>query len=473
MKTICRAVIFALCMTAPRFANAATHKVPADYATIQVAIDAASAGDVVLVDPGTYVGQLKLKPGITLRSVGQEKVDTDRFARAMCTIIDAGGNLGMAPGVEMAEGSQLDGFTVTNVGTFDEHSWQTHFEQHGEQLADSTGVAGAEASRPGVRVRGVACRIAYCVIHHNGDVGIAIEGAECQEETSICHNWVYRNMGGGIGIAGRSNVIVRDNRCDENLRSGIGCRHASPIIEQNECSRNVRAGIGCREGSHAIIRQNRCHRNQRAGIGIRMPETAPLVEDNECFENAMAGIGCRDRATPILRHNKCHHNRAAGIGCADSSEPVVIANQCYENEQAGIGVSAGVHAVIHKNECRENRQVAVGVVGGSIAIMTQNVLSRSGGVPPIVAIRADSGALLHDNELTGGGVAALLVQGRVTAHDNKFLSNADRTGQGIWVWPGATLDAFANQFDGFGPAIRADQAHIMAIRNRCTNAGEA
>jgi len=35
--------------------NAATINIPADYATIQLGINAASNGDIVLAQPGTYV----------------------------------------------------------------------------------------------------------------------------------------------------------------------------------------------------------------------------------------------------------------------------------------------------------------------------------------------------------------------------------------------------------------------------------
>jgi hypothetical protein len=83
--------------------------VPASQPTIQSAIDAAAAGDVVLVAPGTYHEALRLvgKP-LTLRSSGG----------AAATVIDAAG-LGLSA-IRCIDGegalTVIDGFTITGGG---------------------------------------------------------------------------------------------------------------------------------------------------------------------------------------------------------------------------------------------------------------------------------------------------------------------------------------------------------------------
>jgi hypothetical protein len=50
-------------------------RVPQDYKTIQEAIDAASQGDTILIDPGTYVENLRVdKRGLTIRGTDPEQV---------------------------------------------------------------------------------------------------------------------------------------------------------------------------------------------------------------------------------------------------------------------------------------------------------------------------------------------------------------------------------------------------------------
>ncbi|AKJ01860.1 right-handed parallel beta-helix repeat-containing protein [Archangium gephyra] len=78
--------------------------VPAEYATIQAAIDAAKPGEVVRVLPGTYFEHVKLKRGVHLQGSG-----------ASVTLLD--GQQGALPLVDLsnAPGSVVSGFTFQGV----------------------------------------------------------------------------------------------------------------------------------------------------------------------------------------------------------------------------------------------------------------------------------------------------------------------------------------------------------------------
>lgn len=461
-----RHFIFALLvsvMVQPAFA--ATRHVPQDHKTIQAAIDASKPGDTIAVAPGKYAEGIRLKPGIILRSDGDDAKGTDGLKRAEATIIDGGGKEGKLPGVVMAEGSTLDGFTITNVGAYDELLWKKHFDSNGEELGDEEGSVQAEGTTPAISIQGVSCTVTHCIVHHNGDVGIGILGGEKTTTAPLIRdNLAYRNMGGGIGVAEGAEPIIRGNTCKENLRAGIGCRKANPIIIDNVCFQNIRAGIGCREGSKPVMRGNKCYRNRRAGIGIRMESTGPVVEANECYENEMAGIGCRDGATPILRNNNCHNNKMAGIGC-NGAKPLIVANECRENEQAGIGMQGKGMATIQSNKCIDNKLVAIGVTQESTATITDNELSRTGGVPPIIAVKDGSSATIRDNRIAGGGVAALLVQGKATVSGNTFAGAGAKQGNAIWVWENSTASITDNAFDGYRAAVNATKATVVITDN--------
>jgi len=107
MRYICTAVVATLVLAGTSFA--ATINVPADYTTIQAAIDAASDGDVILVAPGTHTGtgneviSVSYK-AITIKASGtpEETIIDGEGARRVCRF---GGGIGA--------GTIIEGFTIT------------------------------------------------------------------------------------------------------------------------------------------------------------------------------------------------------------------------------------------------------------------------------------------------------------------------------------------------------------------------
>lgn len=79
-------------------------RVPADFPTIQAAIDAAAPGDTVKVAPGTYTESVSLRAGVCLLGSGARR-----------TILDAGGETRTLIDLTHAPGSVVAGFTLRGV----------------------------------------------------------------------------------------------------------------------------------------------------------------------------------------------------------------------------------------------------------------------------------------------------------------------------------------------------------------------
>jgi hypothetical protein len=433
---------------------AATLQVPQDQKTIQAGIDAAKVGDTVVVSAGTYKERIRLKPGFTVKSAGNNAKGQLGLKRAEATIIDGSVTGAKGPGVTMAEGSTLDGFTVTGVGKYDDALWNKHHATQGEEQShEHIGVPGTA----GIAVIDVTrCTVTNNIVHHIGYTGIAILGAQGKRVAPhVFRNVAYRNMGGGIGSMKESTATIEENVCFENFYAGIGHNNASPLVIKNTCYGNVRAGIGISEHSRPIVRGNTCYKNRRAGIGIRTgEETQPIVEHNECYENDMAGIGNRDDARPIIRNNRCYKNRMAGIGSRDGARAVIEFNECYENEMAGIGSRLGAAPVIRNNRCYKNQMAGIGAREKARPVIEDNVCfeNRMAGI----GTQQDAAAIVRNNrcyrnDMTGIGsrLGARTVVVENECFENKMAGIGSR--------------------EGAAPIIRSNRSHhnLMAgIGNR-------
>jgi len=470
-----------------------TLRVPGQYESIQAAIDGASAGDTILVSAGTYRERLQMKQGVTLRSAGPNQVGKLGLKRAEETILEGGGRLAETAGVTMAERCVLDGFTITKVGLYDDAVWQKHHATSGnDQDHDHIGKPGIA----GVEVPNVNCHVLHNIVHHVGYTGIAISGNGLPSANpQITDNICFRNMGGGIGFMKGAKGQAARNLCFENFFAGIGHDNASPTIVDNVCRNNIRAGIGISVGACPIVQGNKCYENRRAGIGIRYGgSTRPLIEDNDCYRNGMAGIGSEEHAAPLIRSNRCYRNKMAGIGVRTHATPLIVGNTCYENELSGIGQESNAVTTLINNHVHHNREaglgfnaceqgvcmavnnrvidnakVAAGIQAGWTVTLSNNQLSRSGGLPPIVMIFKGAEVTLDGNVIRGEGVAGVRVAGQVTMLGNTMeglgLRKAGPPNFAVWALPGSEVTMANNTIAHWRHGLVASKAVVNAYGN--------
>jgi hypothetical protein len=103
--------------------------VPSPYATIQSAIDAASAVDTVLVSPGTYNENITMKDGVLVMSSD---------GRAITTISSGAG--AVVTSISHGDLTLLDGFTIDGQGTaqYGLDSWTSYLRVENCSFVNST-----------------------------------------------------------------------------------------------------------------------------------------------------------------------------------------------------------------------------------------------------------------------------------------------------------------------------------------------
>jgi len=225
---------------------------PADFNTIQSAINAASYGDIIQVAPGTYGENIRLKNGISLHGSGAD-----------VTVIDGGGN-GHVVVFNMADGD-ISGFTIFNSG----HS---------------------PIYRSGIFVSQSSVTIENNIIANNAN-GIS---ASSSSVVVIKKNRIENNMalfGSGVEFHSSSGVIVSNIIANNNNNGGIYCSDSSPSIINNTIYNNFNYGIRCNPTSLQLILNNIIAYNEygiMAVDGYESPVSLLNMAYNDVWNNTTA-----------------------------------------------------------------------------------------------------------------------------------------------------------------------------------------
>ncbi|MEW6605827.1 MAG: right-handed parallel beta-helix repeat-containing protein [bacterium] len=291
-------------------ANAADLYVPGSYTTIQSAINAATNGDTVLVNNGTYIENINfLGKGITVQSV-----------HGTTTTIINGNASGSVVTFNSGEGtnSVLSGFTIQNG-----------------RATYGGGIYCSNSSSP---------TISNCSISGNsasGDGG----GIYCNSSSSptitnctISGNSASRD-GGGIYCNSSSptitNCSISGNSASGGYGGGIFCDSSSPAITNCSISGNSAGGVGggifcVSSSSPAITNCSISGNSAEDGGGIFCWSSSPAITNCSISGNSAGwggGIFCEFSSSPTIANCSISGNSASGQGggifCSSSSPTVV------------------------------------------------------------------------------------------------------------------------------------------------------
>ena len=360
------AALAALLVSGAMSATAVTLLVPQDHATIQAAVDAAQAGDVILVAKGTYDPfVVDGKTGITLKGKGKPEVDATGMAAPAAAVLNSSGivlegfvfrspdDVGEADGVLVLSSTDVTirKCTIEDIGSDGIRSSDSSgllIEKCTIQRTSSDGIEFDEDDAlllppptasiirknkflnigdDGIDLDGNGHLVEKNTVDDTGSAGIKVEGGP----NNVVEKNKIRNAGDrGVNVEGDDNLVVRNKISDGNS-DGIRARGTRNLYEKNKI-KNHDDGFDV-EATDSEFIGNKISNCGDHGFDIGSsdnPTTGNLVEGNKISKCDQNGIYVHEASNNTFRGNKAKKN-----GGFDLLDETGVGTNIYEGNKFG------------------------------------------------------------------------------------------------------------------------------------------
>ena len=372
------------------------------YASVQVAIDAATPGNDVRVGPGVFPGNVTMRDGVSLHGSGPS-----------WTILQGDLTTSVITAANIGSGETIEGFMIRNGSA--------------------------------IRGGGICCTSSASPRITNNVISENIAG-----------------IGGGIACMGNSSPSIDNNTISDNSSEGTGGAifvgsSTSPSIDGNTIARNVSAISGGGgiysadalgsdgDGERVPLQRERTQRRRYLHALLRRPDSDNTFVGNSTGMEYFGGAIAADGGAPSVERNVIFANLAGsggGIAVMHGSSAKISENTIMKNEGGfcGGGVAfyhclQAPYATFSRNVVSQNSEWNF---GGTDA-------GGGGGIHSAESSVQIIGNTITNNRAVGNG-GGIMDHTRGIAMENNVVAgnSTEGTGSGIAVFSTSTAAAVVN-----------------------------
>jgi nitrous oxidase accessory protein len=314
-----RTLFLLILLLLPTAQGAVLTVTPAD--DLQVILDAASPGDILLVQNGTYTGNFMVTKSLNLTGVGAPVLD--------------GGNTGNQDTITLTGGNTtLQGFVITN-------SYR----------------AGINCSSDGNVIR-------ENLVIHNDRIGIYLSRSsqnQIENNTVKDTHGVSTGQGYGAYLFHSIGNHLENNTFLENHKAGISLYQSPETrIVGNNLSSNANHGLYLYSSSGTVIEENNLSSNggiPGTGYGIQAANSHTLViRNNTLLDNRFFGCYFSNASNSLIQDTVVRGS-PTGMYLTLSSN-VTLVNNTIASTSSGLEISSCQQLTVYQNAFFENTRHA-------------------------------------------------------------------------------------------------------------------
>jgi hypothetical protein len=483
---VCAAVPAAVLLAAPArpAAAASVLNVPGGFPTIQAAVDAAAAGDTVVVAPGLYQENIDFKG---------KAITVESSQGPGSTTID-GGNLDRVVNFHSGETrtSVLQGFTIqhglTTSGTngydgagigisFSSPTIQGNVIRNNVSGGDGSGISVYFGS-PAILGNTITGNTKAAGWTGQAGGGIALLGAD-STNTQIIGNAITNNhsyWGGAMELDASGSPTISNNRMSGNSAESDGgaiwsINASSPLMVQNLIvgNQSPTLGGGVFFGTGTLVNNTIADNTAQEGAALYGVASAQLF-DNILESRGATAVECATGSSPlpVLDHNDAFGSGSAAFdgGCVGavgtngniSADPLFVGSGSYRLQAGSPAIDAGNNAApsLPATDLDGLPRISGGVVDLGVYEFVQS------GTPPSITVSPASvsfgsqpgGSTTSASvTLTNSGTVAVHIDSTTIGSGSAYFSVGSDTCTGSTLAAGATCAVGLQFFAGASGAL--------------------